>query len=146
MGWSHAPVMERIMRRVEKTETCWNFGGANVHGYGIIGIHGKNAYTHRVVYTEMVGPIPDGMEIDHLCRNRSCCNPEHLEAVTRAENARRTVGFWPHAVKTHCVHGHEYTPENTMRHGAKKQRVCRICANNRPARRKGIVSMYGATR
>ena len=58
-------------------------------GYGIVTICGKKYYTHRVAYEELVGPIPDGLVLDHLCRNRRCCNPEHLEPVTDGENTRR---------------------------------------------------------
>ena len=74
----------------------------------------------RVSYDLFVGPIPAGLEIDHLCRERRCVNPEHLEAVPHAENARRAA-----AAITHCPKGHEYAGENLLRYGA--SRKCRTC-------------------
>jgi hypothetical protein len=80
---------ERMWPRVDKTDSCWNWTGAvSTAGYGQIRF-GKVLYTHRVSYEALVGPIPDGLELDHLCRNRRCCNPDHLEAVEPAENQRR---------------------------------------------------------
>lgn len=79
-------------------------------GYGQINFGGRRLAVHRVSYVAFKGTIPDGLEIDHLCRVRHCVNPHHLEAVTHAENLRRAV---PRSLKTHCKHGHEYTPENS---------------------------------
>lgn len=100
------------------------------NGYGQIRPgDGRGALrVHRAAYELANGPIPDGMQIDHLCRNRLCCNPDHLEAVTREENIAR--GNAPHMVnarKTHCKYGHEFSPENTLvtKRGS---RSCRQCA------------------
>lgn len=86
-------VVERIMARVTIDENgCHVFGGCTNHGYGQVSLPGgRCGYTHRVMYEAANGPIPDGLHIDHLCRNRSCCNPEHLEAVTPRENLRRST-------------------------------------------------------
>lgn len=81
---------------------------------------------HRMAYEELVGPIADGLQIDHLCRVRCCVNPAHLEPVTQAENIRRGVS--PTAAnrrKTHCKHGHEFTTENTRL--VPEGRICRRC-------------------
>jgi hypothetical protein len=93
---THGTLPERLMRRVTKrADGCWVWGGAHdPTGYGVIfgtldGGRYRKLYTHRVAYTVHVGPIPDGRDLDHLCRNRWCCNPEHLEPVTRRENLLR---------------------------------------------------------
>src|SRR5699024_1617461 len=85
---------------------------------------------HRVSYETFAGPIPEGLDLDHLCRNRSCVNPEHLEPVTRSENLRRSPLMARGQDKTHCPHGHEYSPENTRitKAGA---RACRTCERKR---------------
>ena len=87
----------------------------------------KNLY--KAIYQEKYGLVPSGLELDHLCRNRACINPDHLEPVTRKENHRRSPLS---AGKTHCKHGHEFTLENTyLAQGKKPQRQCRECIRNR---------------
>ena len=84
---------------------------------------------HRVAYELTNGPIPDGLELDHLCRVRHCVNPSHIEAVTHRENTLRGTGPIPHrARQSHCKHGHEFTPENTYRlpNGCRHCRTCSI--------------------
>lgn len=84
-------VLDRLLTRiaVDPSTGCWEWQGAISSGYGRIWADGKLAYTHRVAHELLVGPIPPGFDIDHLCRNRSCCNPAHLEAVTRSTNLLR---------------------------------------------------------
>src|SRR5690606_13797613 len=78
---------DRFWKKVTKTEAdCWEWTGAlNSRGYGCVGIDSKRYLTHRVAYEALVGPIPEGLTIDHLCRNKVCCNPAHLEPVTARE-------------------------------------------------------------
>lgn len=110
---------------------CWNWTGKIAHnGYGV----GRNdVRSHRFAYEMLVGPIPEGLCIDHLCRNKACCNPEHLEVVTLGENVLRGNSIPArNARKTHCKHGHEFTPENTYiykrkRHPFETMRMCMIC-------------------
>jgi hypothetical protein len=98
-------------------------------GYGRFQARSKNWLAHRWIYEQLVGPIPEGLTLDHLCRNRSCVNVEHLEAVTLRENCSRGEK----ARRTHCPHGHEYTPANTIwnKRGDLRHRECRRCHNDR---------------
>ena len=102
---------------------CWEWQGATERGYGRVwDSSGQNtARAHRVLWTELVGPIPDDMTIDHLCHNRACVNPNHLELVSFEENMRRAVAF-KHSGADVCQSDHPMTPENTMNDGR-----CRCC-------------------
>lgn len=114
----------RFWAKVDKTDAgCWLWTGAlNSRGYGCVGRDGRRFLTHRYAYEALVGTIPEGLTIDHLCGVKACCNPEHLEPVSGAENTRRA-----RALLTHCPRGHEYTAENTYRNGA-GHRYCRECS------------------
>lgn len=133
LGWP-ANLLTRITMR--PGSECWEFTGPrNGLGYGRLSRDGKDDYAHRGSYELLVGPIPDGLTLDHLCRNPPCVNPAHLEPVTMAENSRR--GTSPPAVnfrKTHCVNGHEFTEENTYRRPDNGRRVCRRCVFERKVR------------
>jgi hypothetical protein len=124
--------MDLYWSRVEKTETCWLWtGNRNPNGYGRFGKPVQ--YAHRVAYEAMVGPIPDGLTLDHLCRIRHCVNPAHLEPVTAAVNTMRgTSPTVANTKKTHCPAGHPYDERNTAVRGGK--RACREC--NRQHNRK----------
>ena len=105
---------------------CWLWiGGLNHDGYGKFRDGKKTRGAHRVSYEYWHGEIREGLEIDHLCRNRNCVNPDHLELVTRIENARRGRSF--SREKTHCPHGHEYNEENTYINNKTQFRYCRTC-------------------
>lgn len=103
----------KFWSRIEKTDTCWLWHGVcNPNGYAHFkyGPRGrqKMILVHRFAYELLVGEIPEGLTIDHLCRNKTCVNPAHLEPVTGRENTQR----W-NALRTHCKYGHEFTTENT---------------------------------
>ncbi len=126
-----ARTIEEALRGLFKVSDsgCWEWRGfVALHGYGTASLLGRKCYVHRLSYMLHVGPIPDGLVIDHTCRNKVCGNPAHLEAVTPAENNRRAL-----ADKTHCIHGHEYTLENTYLWNGRNRR-CRACARERGRR------------
>lgn len=102
---------------------CWIWTGSySSPGYGQAWDGSRTRPAHSLIYELLVGPIPDGMELDHLCRVRACVNPDHIEPVTHAENMRRST-----EARTHCIHGHEFTPENTAHKKATGARECLIC-------------------
>lgn len=145
---------ERFWERVDKDGPvpehrpklgrCWLWTGAPTArgGYGLIGAGGtrNQVRAHRFSYELLVGPIPAGLEIDHLCRVHLCVRPTHLEAVTHAENVRR--GRMPDISRiralsrTHCRHGHPFDEANTGRNKRDGSRYCRTCARIRVAARK----------
>lgn len=108
---------------------CWQWTGSRRggSGYGDIGFgHTRSELAHRLAYSIMVAPIPAGMQIDHLCRNRQCVNPSHLEVVTPRVNSLRGQGFAAmNARKTHCVRGHPLIGANTLLY--RGWRYCRLC-------------------
>lgn len=129
------PLTHLRARVTEQSDGCWIWQQhCNRQGYGTVRLMALNerraVLVHRAMYELLIGPIPDGMELDHLCRVRACCNPAHLEAVTHKVNIER--GEWQarkveaRRAKTHCQRDHEYTPANTYldSHG---RRHCRAC-------------------
>ena len=136
------PLPERLWPRVEKTlGGCWLWTGhVNRKGYGMIAdADGRYREVHRVVYEIEVGPVPAGLELDHLCRNPRCVNPAHLDPVTHRENVLRGAGWGAaNAAKERCSYGHPFTPENTRlyTHRGQTRRVCRPCEARREHERK----------
>lgn len=119
---------ERLWAQVVMVENCWQWIGAvNNNGYGRIRAGGRNTQAHRYAYELRRGPIPDGLQIDHLCKNPTCVNPDHLEVVTLVENVMRgTSRAADNARKTHCHRGHPLSGENlSLREDG--TRHCRTC-------------------
>jgi len=123
-------VLDRFEAKYVRSEVgCWEWTGSRAGGrpgrrYGYFYLNGRRQYAHRVAYEMFVGPIPEGLTIDHLCRNRGCVNPDHLEPVTNRENSLR-------ARRTHCVHGHPFDAENTgvqRASGRFDRRRCLTCS------------------
>jgi hypothetical protein len=125
------PVEERFWSRVDFTESCWVFTGfRDKGGYGRFTIGKKTHFAHRWAYEYLIGDIPSGLQIDHLCRNRGCVNVFHMEPVTSRENTRRGNAISVRmAAKTHCVRGHSLTdPGNLTPYGKRHGwRLCMAC-------------------
>ena len=118
-------------RVVVDANGCWIWQGPQTNnGYGMAssGKGGRTTTAHRRAYTAAHGEIAPGMQIDHLCRVRLCCNPDHLESVTPTENVQRALAATGR--DTHCKRGHEFTPENTMVYKT-GSRHCRQCTHER---------------
>lgn len=135
------PLDTRIWWHIDQTDSCWLWTARTYKGYGRIDVRGagpngglKTYQAHRLVYELLVGLVPDGLQLDHLCRVPQCVNPLHLELVTRAENLRR--GIHANRSKTHCPFGHPYDAINTMREYARDGRRCRTCRMAEKERRR----------
>jgi hypothetical protein len=122
-----------MIDKIEVEADCWVWRGyRNQGGYGIVWDHDRLTSAHRAMYEKLVGPIPDGLQLDHLCRVRACVNPDHLEPVTPAENLRRGAGG---RLRATCKRGHQLVPPNVYVN-ARGGRQCRQCALVRASRRR----------
>jgi hypothetical protein len=136
-AWVKAPGAPALAKRFfDKVEMlpgdCWIWkGSVQSHGYGQFRINGRREMAHRFAYKMLLGPIPEGLQLDHLCRVRRCVHPLHLEPVTNRENLLRGDTIPAKlAAKTHCLNGHPFDEENTLRtpNGGRR---CRECARVR---------------
>lgn len=120
---------EAFWSRVEKSDGCWEWTGSKTaQGYGNVRLPtGTNGYAHRVAYTLAIGEIPAGKVLDHLCRNRSCVRPDHLEPVSQRENVLRGASAYG-PLKTACPHGHDMTDATNVYARPDGSKVCRSCA------------------
>ena len=131
----HRPTPEQRVQKNSETG-CWEWMGAlNAYGYGVFNLDKRYWYAHRYFYVQAKGEIPAGFDRDHLCRNRKCCNPEHLEAVDRRTNLLRgdTVTA-SNAAKDACPRGHAYDTTNTIHRKTRlggSARFCRQCRRER---------------
>lgn len=130
-GKKEQPIVRLLNKTVFNTETgCWEWTASRTNGgYGACRMPGIGNVAHRALYVLMVGVLPDDLHLDHLCRNKACVNPDHLEPVTQAENNRRAG-----AARTHCAQGHEYTEANTYRR-RNGSRDCKACNRDRASAR-----------
>lgn len=121
--------LNKFERFVQRTDSgCWEWKGKihNKDGYGIAYLNGREIMAHRLSYALFKEPLNTGLTIDHLCRNRKCVNPDHLEQVSKRINTLRGKGITAElARRTHCKHGHEFSEENTRMY--RGQRQCRKC-------------------
>ena len=130
--------VDRLWSKVEVDGDCWMWQGTtDRNGYGDFWLDGRMRPAHRVAYELLVGEIPGGLDLDHLCRRRGCVNPDHCEPVTRRENLMRgwTV-VRRNAEKTHCHRGHPFDEANTIREaGGRRCRECRRRTDREKKRR-----------
>jgi len=124
----------KFIKFPKEPDGCWIWTGTSIYsGYGRIKFNSRNILAHRFVYEYLVDEIPKGLTLDHLCRNRICVNPDHLETITQKENRRRGQSKNGNMNKTHCIHGHKYTKETTQvySNGWRECKICKSFTNRR---------------
>ena len=144
--WNPEPPEVRFWRKVNKTDGCWLWTAAkDDNGYGRFrekGRSGPAKLAHVFAYETLIGPVPEGKELDHICRNPSCVNPAHVEPVTHKVNVQRGLSGKvnnPMTAKTHCPQGHPYDERNTYVNRQGK-RECRTCHRERTRLRRGSIA------
>lgn len=131
--YPRTPPLERALARFTIDESgCWLWSGSRGDGgYAKLSVNNKNVFVHRFIYQNLVGPIPEGLELDHVrargCTHRHCINPDHLEPVTSSQNTQRGKSMIRHEL---CVNGHPFDDDNTYV-SPRGFRVCRACLKAR---------------
>jgi hypothetical protein len=121
-------VLPEWSKNVAVTDDCWNWTGHVMSsGYGRLKRNGHSTLAHVLVYETLIGPVPDGLELHHRCQNKKCCNPWHLEPVTRSQHIRIEPRGNGRDVRTHCPRGHPYDLINTGWNARKKGKPFRYC-------------------
>ena len=127
--WQRAPVYDRVFNRVRFSDDCWEWQGYQARGYGRIWVEGRSVLVHRWVLQWLTGQlIPTDLTVDHLCRNRACVRPEHLDVVSAGENVLRGEGITAiNKRKQVCLRGHLLSKDNlyTRPNGARNCRICK---------------------
>ena len=152
IGRPPKPVAERLWKRVRKTRRCWLWTGGKIPpkrgrtaGYGVVWKDGRTKYVHRVAYELLVGPIPNGLTIDHMCGNPLCVKPTHLQPLPIRDNILRgTNPAAENARKAHCKRGHPFDATTPGRYG-RPDRACRTCQRlsyRKHRRRRGVKLPY----
>lgn len=145
------PLRDRLLMNCKTVGDCWEWTGAKNKGYGRIQIahpERKSRQVHRVAYEIYIGPIPEGLTLDHLCRNKACFNPSHLEPVTAVENVLRGNNFSAiNKRKTQCMHGHPFDKQNTAWdvHRGVTRRRCKACSKVNAKKRYELRKKFVAT-
>ena len=144
----YLPPEERFERQFvpEPMSGCWLWIGPLQRGYGSISIGGRHVKAHRWAYERFCCEVPAGLELDHLCRNKSCVNPDHLEAVTHSVNIARSdspaKGRAFNLAKTHCPAGHPYSGDNlyVRPNGVRECRICKRLSCNASEKRRRVAN------
>lgn len=121
--------VEVFLSKIDRSDKCWEWrGGSTSEGYGQFAWKQRPILAHRLSFWLLRGSLTKGLVIDHLCRNRLCVNPDHLEEVTSSENIKRGKGIYVlNSAKTRCKNGHLFDSANTYHRPDGKGRECRLC-------------------
>ena len=137
MNQAYRNIIDRFNTKHTQVDMCWVWHAAvGDDGYGVFRMKGKLYKAHRASYVLFKGPVPAGLHIDHLCRNRQCVNPEHLEAVTQTVNNQRAA-----AAKTHCPSGHDYKIYGRIWGKVSKARYCIQCNREKTRARRALAKI-----